>query len=116
MSGTSGMIVSIIIAILAIVVMFVCILKFPKIKIGRFRVDTFWIPTFVGALLLIIIIKDVGKTFIDSITTNNSLNPLKILILFISVSFLSVTLDDSGFFSFIASLFVSKYHNSQIKL
>ena len=116
MSGTAGLITSVIIAILAIIMMFVCILRFPKLKIGHFRIDTFWLPTFIGALLLIIIIKDVGKTFIDSITTNNSLNPLKILVLFISVSFLSVTLDDSGFFSFIASLFVSKYHNSQIKL
>ena len=116
MSGTAGLITSIIIAILAIIIMFVCILKFPKLKIGKFRIDTFWIPTFIAAILLIIIIKDVGKIFIDSITTNNSLNPLKILILFISVSFLSVTLDDSGFFNFIASLFVSKYHNSQIKL
>ena len=116
MSGTAGLVASIIIAVLAIIIMFVCILRFPKLRIGKFSIDTFWIPTFVGALLLIIIIKDVGKTFIDSITTNNSLNPLKILVLFISVSFLSVTLDDSGFFSFIASLFVSKYHNSQIKL
>ncbi|MBR3617476.1 MAG: hypothetical protein IKN46_02235, partial [Acholeplasmatales bacterium] len=79
MSGTAGLVTSIIIAILAIIIMFVCILRFPKLRIGKFSIDTFWIPTFVGALLLIIIIKDVGKTFIDSITTNNSLNPLKIL-------------------------------------
>ena len=79
MSGTAGLVASIIIAVLAIIIMFVCILRFPKLRIGKFSIDTFWIPTFVGALLLIIIIKDVGKTFIDSITTNNSLNPLKII-------------------------------------
>lgn len=116
MSGTLGLVFSIIITILAIIIMFICILKFPKLKIGNFNIDTFWIPIFLAGILMLISLNDVGTTFFNSITSNNSLNPLKILILFISVSFLSVTLDDSGFFTFIASLFVSKYHNSQKKL
>nr|MCR5113742.1 hypothetical protein [Acholeplasmatales bacterium] len=116
MEGQAGLIFALVIAALAIIGMFICILIFPKLKIGRFRIDTFWLPILIGAIILLIVIKDAGSTFFAQVTENSSLNPLKILILFVSISFLSVTLDDAGFFTFIASLFVSKYHNSQKKL
>lgn len=105
----------IIIFILSIIGMFVCILKYPKLKIKNFQIDTFFICPLLGAII-ILFINNNFNVFWNSITSNTSLNPLKILILFISISFISITLDESGFFKYISSLFVSKYKSSQFKL
>jgi len=105
----------IIIFILSIIGMFVCILKYPKLKIINFQMDTFFICPLIGAII-ILFINNNFSVFWNSITSNTSLNPLKILILFISISFISITLDESGFFKYISSLFVSKYKSSQFKL
>ncbi len=105
----------IIIFILSIIGMFVCILKYPKLKIKSFQMDTFFICPLIGAII-ILFINNNFSVFWNSITSNTSLNPLKILILFISISFISITLDESGFFKYISSLFVSKYKSSQFKL
>ena len=105
----------IIIFILSIIGMFVCILKYPKLKIKNFQMDTFFICPLIGAII-ILFINNNFSVFWNSITSNTSLNPLKILILFISISFISITLDESGFFKYISSLFVSKYKSSQFKL
>ena len=105
----------IIIFILSIIGMFICILKYPKLKIKNFQMDTFFICPLIGAVIILFINNNFG-VFWNSITSNTSLNPLKILILFISISFISITLDESGFFKYISSLFVSKYKSSQFKL
>ena len=54
--------------------------------------------------------------FINILTSNSNMNPLKILVLFISVSFISIVLDTSGFFSYIATIFINKFKASQFKL
>ncbi|MDE6029230.1 MAG: hypothetical protein K2F90_02780 [Clostridiales bacterium] len=47
------MILSIVIGSITCVVMILSILLFPKIKIGRISVDTYWVVTLIGAGVLL---------------------------------------------------------------
>lgn len=103
-------------SIIAIISMIVLILKFPVIKIGKIKIDSFFVPILIVALIFLIFpIYDKSETF-NTLTSNTSLNPLKILILFISMSFISIVLDESGFFGYLANVFITKYKSSQMKL
>ena len=96
--------------------MLVCILKFPTFKIKNKVFDTFYIPILIVALILLIFpIFDKTNLF-NILFSNSKLNPLKILVLFISISFISITLDEAGFFSYIAVKFINRFKASQYAL
>lgn len=105
-----------ILCLLGIIGMFLCILFCPTIKIKGKNIESFFIPISIIALILLIFPLFDKHEFIRILTSNSSLNPLKILVLFISVSFLSIALDTSGFFGYIATIFINKYKASQFKL
>jgi len=110
------MILTIILAVLAIIRMLIFILKKPSIKIKNFTIDTFYLPIISIALILLIFpIFDKGE-MLNIVFSSSPLNPIKILILFICVSMISIALDEAGFFSFIATIFINKYKASQLKL
>ena len=110
------MILTIILAVLAIITMLIFILKKPSIKIKNFTIDTFYLPIISIALILLIFpIFDKGE-MLNIVFSSSPLNPIKILILFICVSMISIALDEAGFFSFIATIFINKYKASQLKL
>lgn len=96
--------------------MFVCILKFPVLRIKNVTLDTFFIPLLLAAILLICLPGFDQKAYFNSLISNSELNPLKILVLFISISFISISLDEAGFFRYIASIFIDKYRKSQYML
>ena len=103
------MVLTIVLAIVGIILMLVCILKFPTIKIKNRVFDTFYIPVLLVALILLIFpIFDKTELF-NILFSNSKLNPLKILVLFISISFISITLDEAGFFSYIAVKFINRF-------
>lgn len=110
------MILSITIGAATCIAMILAVLFLPKIKIGRISFSSYWVVTLIGAILLLALGTidpiDVGKAlFADS-----AINPLKILILFISMTLLSIYLDELGFFRYLASATLSKAGNSQTKL
>lgn len=110
------MIATIIISISAILLMFLCILKFPVLRIKGITIDTFFIPLLAAAIILIFLPGFDKSSYFNSLISDSELNPLKILILFISISFLSIALDEAGFFRYIASIFIDKYRKSQFML
>lgn len=103
----------ILLSILAIILMFICILFFPVVKIKNKTFDTFYIPTLIIAIIIFFLPSFNKEEYFNILFSNSDLNPLKILILFISVSFISIVLDTSGFFAYIASIFINKYKSSQ---
>lgn len=105
-----------ILCMIGIIGMFLCILFCPTIKIKGKNIESFFIPISIIALILLIFPLFDKREFIQILTSDSSLNPLKILVLFISVSFLSIALDTSGFFGYIATIFINKYKASQFKL
>ena len=110
------MIATIIIASITFVGVIASILFFPHIHIGKFRLDTYWMIALVGAIVLLACgfapIKEVGEQLIS----DGSINPIKILILFFSMTTISVILDELGLFRFLASVASSKAKENQYVL
>ena len=98
------MIPTIIIACTTFLLVILSILFFPHIKIGKIKLDTYWIISLVGAIILLCCsyapIKSVGEQLVSS----TSINPLKILVLFFSMTLISIILDELGLFRYLASL------------
>lgn len=110
------MIPVIIVSILSIVMMIALILKFPTLRIKGFQTDTFYLPILLGAIILLIFPLFDKTELVNVLFSNSSLNPLKILILFICVSLMSISLDEAGFFNYIAYKFITRFKSNQIKL
>lgn len=110
------MIPTLIISIVTCLGITASILFFPHIKLGKFRLDTYWLIALVGALILIIFSFAPIKEVLKQLTSNSEINPLKILILFFSMTFLSVFLDETGLFKFLAIKATEKAHSSQVLL
>lgn len=103
---------SLVIFLITSIVLILSIILFPKIK----KINTFYIVTIIGALMMIIFKEIRFKEIYNSLFHNELISPLKILILFITMSFLSITLDVLGFFNYIATYTLKHFKNSQIKL
>ena len=110
------MIPTIIISITTFVLVILSILLFPYIKVKRFRLDTYWIIALLGASILLIFnfapIKNVGEQLVN----NAAINPIKILVLFFSMTIISVFLDELGLFKYLASVASSKAKENQFIL
>lgn len=110
------MIATIVISIVTFILVILSILLFPHIRIGRFKLDTYWIIALLGAVILLsfrfAVVEDVGNQLVN----NNSINPIKILILFFSMTIISVILDELGLFRFLASIASSKAKENQYVL
>lgn len=98
------MIPTIIIACITFLLVILSILFFPHLKIGKIKLDTYWIISLIGAIILLSCgyapIKQVGEQLIS----NNAINPLKILVLFFSMTLISIILDELGLFRYLASV------------
>ena len=104
------------IVISTIVLMIGSILCFPTIKIKKFNISTYWPIALIGAILLLITRSVSLNTVLSAFTQNNSMNPIKILVLFISMTILSIFLDEVGFFKYIANKSAKLLNGSQLKL
>ncbi|MCF0200290.1 MAG: hypothetical protein HUK16_02800, partial [Bacteroidales bacterium] len=92
------------------------VLFFPKLKLGKVQVDAYWVVALLGALLLILS-RQVGLPTVGrALLSNDAINPLKILVLFISMTILSIYLDEFGFFRYLANATLKRAHTSQTKL
>lgn len=110
------MLYTIIVSIIALIAMIALIIVKPSIRIGHHDYDTFYLPILLGAII-IMFNPEFDKSELKGIIFSNSkLNPIKILLLFISISFLSISLDESGFFSYIASKYINRFKSSQYAL
>ena len=107
---------TIIISIITVIGMIISILFYPTIKIKKINISTYWIITLLGALLMIIFklvpLDGVWQTLIS----DAEINPLKILILFFSMTYLSVYLDELGFFKYLAIKVTNLAKNNQYSI
>ena len=91
-----------IVVICVFLILTLSILFFPYVRIGKIKVGSYWIVALIGAALLLTIGSAPFETVTESLTANTEINPLKILTLFFSMTFLSVFLDEAGLFKFLA--------------
>ena len=112
----NGMELSILIAAATCMAMIAAVLFFPKVNIGKLSLGSYWVVTVVGALLLLLLgavdVKSVGAALV----ADTAINPLKILVLFISMTVLSIFLDEIGFFRYLASVTLHRAGHSQMRL
>ncbi len=107
---------SISIAVIVCVLMIASILFFPKLSLGKRRVDTYPVIVVLGALAMLcfgfVSVSSVASAFVE----NTAVNPLKILVLFISMTVLSVFLDAVGFFFYVANAVLHRFGTGQKRL
>ncbi len=92
------------------------VLFFPKIKLGKIAVDSYWVVTIAGAIVLICASCVKFDVLFPALVADTAINPIKILVLFISMTILSIFLDELGFFSYLANVTLKKAGCSQTKL
>ena len=110
------MIPTIIIASITFVSVTLSILFFPKIKIGKVSISTYWLIALTGAIILLATgLAPLKETF-SQLTNNSSINPIKIIILFFSMTVISIFLDEVGLFKYLANVAAKKAKNNQLAL
>ena len=110
------MIATLVIAITTFVLITCSILFFPHIVIKKVRIDTYWIIALIGALALLIANLAPIELVWDEINNDKSINPLKILVLFFSMTALSIFLDETGLFKYLAIKSTKLAKNNQFLL
>lgn len=110
------MLLSIIITLLTIVLLILAIIFKPTIVIKGHKIDTFVIVALIGALVVLLFNLVPLEILKDNIFNNSPMNPVKILIILLSMALLSISLDEIGFFNFIAHKAVKLVKSSQLKL
>lgn len=110
------MTLTIVVAVLACIGVLLLVLIRPYVKIKGHKVAIYYLPALVGAIILMAV-KNVDFSFVaSSFTENTAVNPLKILVLFISMTILSIYLDELGFFRYLATLAVKRAGKNGIAL
>ena len=99
-----------------VILMIISVLTKPYVDIGGHKLGIYWVISLIGAILMLITGCISPKTAIDGITADSSVNPIKILTLFLSMTLLSVYLGDAGFFDYIADAVFLKTKGGTLKL
>lgn len=105
------------ISIITCVGMLLTILIKPSVRVKaggfQFSLGLYWLVSLAGAILLLAVgaigLSDVWA----GLTADSAINPLKILTLFISMTALSVFLDEVGFFKYLAVKSLARIKGSQ---
>ena len=107
------MLSTIIISCITCLLLILSILFLPKIKIRKVSFNTFWIVALLGAICILLFTNLTIKESFEGITTSSAINPIKILVIFFSMTILSIFLDEVGFFKFVATLLINKCKTNQ---
>ena len=108
--------ISLFIAAITCILLILSVLFFPKLKIGKISLNTYWIICSIAAILLIITRQISVDKVTSGLLSDSSVNPVKIVILFISMTLLSIFLDEIGFFRYLAVVCAKKAKATQFSL
>lgn len=109
------MVLSLLTFIITIVLMITLIIFKPNIKIGKVSFQSFWVVSLLGAIVVLA----TNQIDISSLYTNltsGKMNPIKILVLFISLSMISISLDELNFFNYLSTKALKIAKGSQYKI
>ena len=106
----------ILLSIVALIGLIVSSITNFGITIKNKKIKLYWAFPLVIGLIFIIFGFIPFDTFIDGLFSNNGMNPVKILILFLCMTGISIFLDEMGLFSYLAYKVVQKSRSSQIKV
>lgn len=106
------MTVCIILSVLSLVGMIACVVTNAEIK----KIPLYFVVTSIGAILTLCVGVLPWGEALKGLWNDSAVNPIKILVLFISMTAISVFLDEIGFFSYLASVTLKKAGISQLRL
>ncbi len=110
------MITTAITATLTCIVLILLVVLKPSVCLRGEQISIYWLPPVVGALILacsgVLSWQEIGA----GLTAPTEMNPLKILVLFFSMTLISVFLDSVGFFRWLAEKILSRAKGSQLSL
>ncbi len=109
------MLLSLITFIITILLMIIMIIFKPTITIKKLSFQSFWVVTFLGALV-VICTNQIDLSSLWSNLTSGKMNPIKILTLFISLSMISISLDELNFFNYLSTKALEKSKGNQYKI
>ncbi|MBE7087217.1 MAG: hypothetical protein E7369_02835 [Clostridiales bacterium] len=110
------MTLTLIISGLTILSLVLSVLFKPYIEKGHVRIGLYWTVCLIGGIAILISNCLPLSVAIDGIMANTSVNPLKILTLFLSMTLISEFLDDAGFFEYVANRIFLRTKNGSLKL
>ena len=110
------MIATLVIALSTFILLIASILFFPSIKIKGIKIDLYWIISLIGAIILLCSSLSPINEVYNQLTSSSAINPLKILVLFFSMTLISVFLDEFGLFRYLAVIASKKAKGSQYSL
>lgn len=96
--------------------MILALLFFPKIRFFGRSLSSYWVVALTGALLLLLFGCIGVESVLSAFLSDSAVNPLKILVLFISMTLLSVFLDEMGLFRYLAYRTLRRAGSDQGKL
>lgn len=110
------MTVSLIVCLSACAGLIALILFKPSARIKGHTISIYWLPAFAGGVLLLLSGVLPVKEAWAGLTASGEMNPLKILAFFLSLTFLSVYLDELGFFRQLSFMLLRHAKGSKKKL
>ncbi len=107
---------ALIIFIITILAMMSSLIWFPKVKIYKFYLNTHWLIISTGAILMLFFGQINLYTLLNALWNESSMNPIKLIILFIFMTIISLFLDEVGFFKWLAYQLIDRVKGSQIRI
>lgn len=96
------MLTTVIISVLSFIGLIALIILKPSVLFKGRSINIYWFAPLIGGILLLLFRQLSLSEVFESLTRNSGMNPLKILILLISMTIISIYLDNAGFFGYIA--------------
>ncbi len=96
-----------------VLMMVLSVFFIPEIRLGKFHMGGYCFFAVLGAAALIAAGCVSGEGLVSGIFGESAVNPIKILILFLSMTVFSIFLDELGFFRYLASFALGKAGKSQ---
>ncbi len=109
------MVLSLATFLVTISLMLASIIWKPTLKIGKLSFQTFWIAPLLGASFALASLQIDFSSLLPSLF-EGKMNPIKILVLFISLSMISISLDELNFFNYLSSKVLKASQGSQYKI
>ena len=88
----------------------------PSVRVKGHNVNIFWVVPFLGAAVLMLCGTISPREVFAGLTAQSSINPLKILVLFLSMTLISIFLDCAGFFRHLAIAVLQRQNANQLRL
>lgn len=108
------MVASLVLTGVTSVALILSVLFKPNITIKSKNVKIYALIPLIGGIFAVVFGIIDFNALIEKLTSSSSSNPIKIIVLFISMSLMSVLLDETGFFEYVASIIAKKAGKSQI--